>query len=128
MIANHGDPIIGNIGNVVWTAFKAALPLVATVLMYALAIRSAAAQGRSKIVVHLTYVTVFALLIPNAYYGMLGSLEATDAPMGIIVDVAGISALIYGGFVFWLFRGIEIGIQKYRQRRAQSNLKASPRT
>lgn len=116
MMSFHSHPTIGNEGYYVWTAAKAALPLIAIVCMYALALRSAMSRQRSKLIVHLTYLTMLALFAPIVWGGMNGSLNANDALMGAIIDVACIATLVYGAAIFWLFRGIEVAAHKLRRK------------
>jgi hypothetical protein len=116
MMSFHANPTIGDEGYYVWTASKAALPLVAVVCMYALGVRTAVSRQRSKFIVHLTYLTMLAFFAPAMLGGMEGSLNAHDAPMGAIVDAACIAALVYGAVIFWLFRGVEIAVRKLRRK------------
>ena len=116
MLLFHGHPTIGNEGYYVWTASKAALPLISAVCMYALEVRSATSIPRSKLVVHLTYLTVLTLFAPLMWGGMMASLDAHDAPIGAIVDVACIVALVYGAVVYWIFRVVEICVMRLRRK------------
>jgi hypothetical protein len=99
---------------VIWTAFKAALPLIAVVCMYALAIRMTSARKRSKVIVHLTYPILLVLLLPMMFAGMMGSLSAEDAPGGAAVDAMCFFALLFGSMFFWLLRTIEWVVKMIR--------------
>ncbi len=89
---------------------KALLPLVGTLCMYVLAIRTAASRGRIKPIVHLTYVIILVLSANTLQVGWRDSIRWDDTA----VDWSCVFSLMIGGVIFWLFRGIEVVINKIR--------------
>jgi len=97
----------------IWTTGKALLPLVATLCMYVLAMRTAGSRGRSKLIVHLTYIIILPLLANSLLVGWKDSIKWDDTA----VDWSCAFALMVGGIIFWLFRGIDIVIHRIRNRK-----------
>jgi hypothetical protein len=100
----------------IWTTGKALLPLVAILCMYVLAVRTAATRGRSKLILHLTYMIVLLLSANSLHVGWKDSVEWDDTA----VDWSCVFVLTIGGIIFWFFRGIEIVIRRIRNSKSAS--------
>ena len=109
-------PVAGDDFYLARTVGAGILPVLASIFMYGLALRSAPLHGRSKVGVHLTWLVIIGLLVPMMWTGMQGTLNAVEPPDGFAVDLAALAALLFGAVIFWTFRLIEIAVRKLQRK------------